>query len=182
MKRPFVLEPSGEVGFIAARFSAWGAYHFFSFPLREVADQFVDLEFLGNQRAKEIEYQIISEENIDKRVDLLQEVLQMQFSENSRQDRTVDYSLFLIRASKGLISIRDLARTVGSSERQLLRKFRLVFWQNLVSNRGHVKAFNATSGNLAWSTQVQDGVRMLRASEHFICASCSNGMLYALLP
>jgi AraC-like DNA-binding protein len=123
MKRPFVMEPAGGVGLIAARFSAWGAYHFFSFPLREVADQFVDLNFLWSHRAKEIEYRIITEKNTSRRIERLQEILLLQLLQNNQHDKTVDYALSLIRASNGLLSIRDLAQAAGCSERQLLRKF-----------------------------------------------------------
>jgi outer membrane protein assembly factor BamB len=63
--------------------------------------------------------------------------------------------------------------------------FRPLLWKNLVivgSTGGHVMAFDSSSGDLVWSTQVQGVVRMLGASEHFIYAGCSNGFLYALLP
>lgn len=123
MKRAFEMEPSGEVGIVAARFSAWGAYHFFAFPLLEVANQFVALECLGSQRLKKIGDRIISEDNTDARVERLQQILQIELCNNGRHDKTVDQALSLIYGSKGLLSVRDLARNVGSSERQLLRRF-----------------------------------------------------------
>ena len=123
MKQSFVMGPAGKVGFVAARFSAWGAYHFFSFPLKEVSNSFVNLQDLWKPRAKEIEARICAEKNTFKRVDRLQEILLNQLWRNSHRDRTLDYSLSLIHQTKGLMSVRDLAMSVGCTERQLRRKF-----------------------------------------------------------
>jgi outer membrane protein assembly factor BamB len=62
--------------------------------------------------------------------------------------------------------------------------YRPLLWKNLVivgSAAGHVSAFDSSDGRMVWATQVNGRVRMLGASEDFIYAGCSNGMLYALL-
>ena len=54
MKRFLEIKPAGQMGLIAIRFYACGAYLFFQRPLSEVAAGIVDLEDIWKERASEL--------------------------------------------------------------------------------------------------------------------------------
>ncbi len=123
MKNFIEIEPNGKIGMISIRFSAQGAYHFFGVPMEEISNGIVDLKFIWNNLAKEIEERIIDSKSTEQRINKIQQYLLIQLRKNGKADLTVDYCLNLIYSSKGQIRVEDLSFKTGMSSRQLVRKF-----------------------------------------------------------
>ena len=123
MKNFIEIQPNGKTGFIAVRFSAWGAYHFFGIPMKEVANGETGLQDVWKDLATEIEERIFSEQTNNHRIKIIQQYLFAQLSKNGRFDNAIDFCLTEISSAKGCISIEDLAYKTGISNRQLIRRF-----------------------------------------------------------
>ncbi len=123
MKRFLEIEPAGQVGLIAVRFHARGAYLFFQRPLSEVAAGIVDLEDVWKDRARDLTERVALARCMAERVQLIEEALLGLLRKNGRYDHTVDRCLQLIETSCGQVNVAQLANHLGVSGRQLSRRF-----------------------------------------------------------
>lgn len=123
MKRFLEIEPAGRMGFIAVRFPARSAYLFLNCPLSEVAAGVVSLEDIWGVQAAALTERIVLASSMATRVRIIQTALLGLFSKNGRYDPTVDQCLQLMDASKGQLSVRQLALKLGVSNRHLTRRF-----------------------------------------------------------
>jgi len=123
MKRFLEIEPAGQMGLIAIRFYARGAYLFFQRPPSEVAAGIVDLEDIWKDRASELTERIALAIDMAARVRLIEEMLLALLSHNGHHDRTVDRCLQLIETNCGQLNVARLAADLGVSNRQLTRRF-----------------------------------------------------------
>jgi AraC-like DNA-binding protein len=123
MKKFMEIQPNGKVGFIAVRFTAWGAYHFFGIPMKEVANGETALQFVWNTLAGEIEDRIASANANSQRIQIIQQYLLFQLAKNGKHDHAVDFCLNEISLAKGQLTIEELSNKTGISNRQLVRRF-----------------------------------------------------------
>ena len=123
MKRFIEIAPRGKTGIFAARFSAVGAYHFFSVPMKEIANRETGLTYVWRELADELEEKLLCAESNDERSEILQHYLRIQLSRNGYADRVIEFCLAEITRSHGQATVDDLARKSGLSNRQLLRRF-----------------------------------------------------------
>jgi AraC-like DNA-binding protein len=123
MKNFMEIQPNGKVGLIAVRFTAWGAYHFFGIPMKEVANGETALQFVWNTLAGEIEDRIASASANNQRIQIIQQYLLFQLAKNGKFDHAVDFCLNEISLAKGQLTIEELSYKTGISNRQLVRRF-----------------------------------------------------------
>jgi len=123
MKRFLEIAPAGKMGFIAVRFSARNAYRFFPGSLHEVADGLVDLADVWKNRGDEWTECVAFARGMNERVRIVERALVEAFCKSDRADRLVDRSLQLIEAGGGQSSVAQLASEIGTSSRQLTRRF-----------------------------------------------------------
>lgn len=123
MKRFLEIEPAGQMGLLAVRFYARGAYLFFQRPLSEVAAGIVDLEDIWKETASELTERIALADGMAARVQLIEEALLALLSRNRRHDPAVDRCLQLIETNFGQVNVVQLAADLGVSSRQLTRRF-----------------------------------------------------------
>jgi AraC-like DNA-binding protein len=122
MKRFLEIAPAGRMGFVAVRFSARNAYRFFPRKLYEVADGVVDLARVWKKDAEKwTERVVLARGGTNERVQIVQQALIGALCD--REDRLVDRCLQLTEASGGQLSIARLASEIGTSSRQLTRRF-----------------------------------------------------------
>jgi AraC-like DNA-binding protein len=124
MRRFLDISPAGRIGFIAIRFYARGAYHFFPGPLDQVAAELVDAKEVWKKRADEWTDRIALAPGMPARLRIVEELLLASLRENGRCDPMVDRCLQLIETAAGQLSIVQLAFEIGASSRQLTRRFR----------------------------------------------------------
>ena len=122
--RQFVeIEPSGKTCFIAVRFTAAGAHHFFPIPLNGFSDAQIHLPEIWGDLAFELEDKMHTTLDLAQKVKIMQRSLLLQLSRNGEHDHLVNHCLATIHAQKGLITVGKLSEHTGVSTRQLLRRF-----------------------------------------------------------
>ncbi|HZY78402.1 MAG TPA: helix-turn-helix domain-containing protein [Cyclobacteriaceae bacterium] len=123
MKNFIELAPSGRYGFMSIRFSAFGAYHFFQQPMKEIVNHVVDLNHVWKTIAGDMIDKVAIARTGFERSSIIQDYLRLQLSRNSGYDKVVDYSLRELYSSGGKIGMGQLASKTGLSNRQLVRRF-----------------------------------------------------------
>jgi AraC-like DNA-binding protein len=122
MKRFLEIAPAGRIGFVAVRFSARNAYRFFPGKLHEVSDGVVDLASVWKKDAEVwTERVAFTRGGTNERVRMVQQALVGALCD--REDRLVDRCLQLMEARGGQSSVAQLASEIGTSSRQLTRRF-----------------------------------------------------------
>ena len=109
MKSFIEIQPHGRPGFIAVRFSAWGAYLFFGLPMIKVANGETGLQDGWNELCREIEERIFSAQTSNHRIKTIRQYLLVQLSKNAKLGNAVNFCLTEIASSGGRISIEDLS-------------------------------------------------------------------------
>jgi AraC-like DNA-binding protein len=123
MKRFLEIAPAGRIGFVAVRFSARNAYRFFPESLREIADGVVDLASVWKQDADEWTERVSFARGMNERLRIMEQALVETLCRNDRADRLVDRCLQLTEARGGQSSVAQLVSEIGTSSRQLTRRF-----------------------------------------------------------
>jgi AraC-like DNA-binding protein len=122
IKRFLEIAPAGRMGFVAARFTARNAYRFFPGKFHEVSDGVVDLASVWKKDAEEwTERVALARGGTNERVQIVQQALVGAFCD--REDRLVDRCLQLTEARGGQSSVAQLVSEIGTSSRQLTRRF-----------------------------------------------------------
>jgi len=123
MKRFLDIAPTGQIGFIAVRFSARNAYRFFPKRLHEVADGVVDLTEVCKAGPDKWTEQVASSRGMPARVRIVEMHCSHCCERTARYDVMVDRCLQVIETAGGQRSIEEMAFEIGTSCRQLVRRF-----------------------------------------------------------
>lgn len=123
MKDYIEISPKGRTGMVSIRFSAHGAYHFFGVPMRAIANGITELRLVWSDLGQEIEERVWRCATNADRIRIVQQYLVTQLFKNGLEDKTVDYCIQVIQSTQGLVSVEDLSRRTGISNRQLVRRF-----------------------------------------------------------
>jgi len=123
MRRFIEIESNGSTGFISVRFYPWGAYHFFSKPIKTFLDDTVSLTEIWPEHYQQIMAEICSAESPNERLHAVQQFLLNRLRENKNNRSRIDAAVKLIRASKGQLSIEEVCEETGLSKKQLERNF-----------------------------------------------------------
>ena len=122
LTRRFVeICPRGPTGFLSVRFRPWGAHHFLSFPVSELADRLVSAEDLWGSSTRELEERLAAATSIASRVALVEDFLITRLKTDHRLDAEP-----LVRAvwrRGGDVRVPALCAELGLSERTLERTF-----------------------------------------------------------
>jgi AraC-like DNA-binding protein len=120
MDRFIEISPRGEIGFIAVRFHARGAYRFFRCSLKAVAAGVVDARAIWKHCTAD---QIASVSSIRGRLGVVEQSLRRALRCGRAHDRVVDAGLQLIESNAGQLRVSELASEIGVSARELTRRF-----------------------------------------------------------
>lgn len=114
----------GAAGVIAVSFYPWGACHFFNFPLSELQNQSVHLKDVLGREAVELEEQLNIASGLRERVAIVETFLLSLFHPRpEHENRMICSATKLIGQAEGQISLPQLSSSVGTSPRNLERKF-----------------------------------------------------------
>jgi AraC-like DNA-binding protein len=116
------LRATGAAGMVAARFRPAGATRFFEFPLQLMTDQVVDFEAIGGKELRELRDRILEAPTGSARIALLERYLIGRLDHRD-DDRLLRAAVDRVVASDGAMTLAELSRVIGLSERQLERKF-----------------------------------------------------------
>ena len=123
MRRFLEIKPAGQTGFVAVRFYAHGAYRFFPRSLNDVAAGVVHLPEVWRTRGKEWTDRVASARGMQRRIQVVEQLLMTALCRYGRKDPAVDQCLNLIALSEGQGSVIRLAAEIGLSSRHLNRRF-----------------------------------------------------------
>ncbi|WP_416867112.1 MAG: helix-turn-helix domain-containing protein [Imperialibacter sp.] len=115
-----------QVHFITVWFYPGRSWPFFDVPMSIVANQTVCLSDIGKSQAeaaKEMEQRVEATLSDEEKVQVVQEFLIEKLSRNYRAEESFQSTLTLIEKSLAQVSVDSIARAVGLSHRQLLRKY-----------------------------------------------------------
>jgi AraC-like DNA-binding protein len=121
-ERFFVLRSGGETGLVAARFHPWGAYPFLGLPISELTGQFIPLEAIWGNSARELE-NVLAESNGANAVPILEAFL---LSRLRNFEHKLDAIVALVRriiAQRGCVRVSEMLRGQSLGLRQLERRF-----------------------------------------------------------
>jgi methylphosphotriester-DNA--protein-cysteine methyltransferase len=123
MRSSAMIEPSGRVDLFGVRFQHAGASPFFRFPLNELTDNIVSLEFVWGRKGREIAERINEAPTAESRAEILEDALAGLLAKNSASDRVVETASRLITENMGLTAIDRIADSIGVNGRRLERRF-----------------------------------------------------------
>ena len=116
------IEPTGPCGFVSVRFQPWGAYHFLSCPVADLADRSVPAyEVWGRTAMTEVEEHLAESTSDTERVNVVQGFLLEQLEHCQKSDVAP-----LVRAvwqHRGRLRVESLCQALGLSQRSLERTF-----------------------------------------------------------
>ncbi len=120
-RRYVEIQPTGRTGFISVRFRPWGAHHFLSCPVSDLADRVVAAEDLWGDGVRDLEERLSTARAVRDRVALVEEFLLDRLSPKPKP--SVEPLVRAVWRQEGRLSVRQLAREIGLSERTLQRRF-----------------------------------------------------------
>jgi len=123
MNRFIEIEPRGQIGFVAVRFHAHGAYRFLPGSLKAVAGGVVDTAEIWKRSSGEFTDRIAMTATTTGRIAIVEEMLLTALADNRHEDVLVARALRLIERDASELKIADLAAAIGTSTRELGRRF-----------------------------------------------------------
>jgi AraC-like DNA-binding protein len=123
MNRFIEIQPRGQIGFVAVRFHAHGAYRFLPGSLKAIADGVVDTSEIWKRSSTELTDRISMAATMANRIAIVEEMLLTALADNRHEDVLVDRALRLIDRDASELKIADLASAIGTSTRELGRRF-----------------------------------------------------------
>jgi len=123
MSGPLWLKPTGVWRTAGVRLRPEGALAILSINLAEISNSCVPLEALWGRSGRQIVEQLLDVHTPEEALRLFQEFLLKRVATTRRPHPGTVRAVREILKYRGLVSISDLARTVGWSERTLERRF-----------------------------------------------------------
>lgn len=120
-RRFLEIRPEGTTGLVSVRFQPWGAYHFLSMPLSEIADRQTKIEDLWGQTALELEEQLAEAATDQARVRLVERFLLARLRRHRKTD--IEPLVRAVWRRKGRLAVPKLCKDLGIGERRLQRTF-----------------------------------------------------------
>jgi len=122
MSRPTDVQMRKGSGCLAICFQAGMAYKFFHLPMHILADNVVALEAIWKEKAAEIEGRLAEAPHNQARVNIVQQLLTEQIA-GSNDDPQLIYCLEQAKLNQESLTVSQLAKKIGLSQRQLSRRF-----------------------------------------------------------
>jgi AraC-like DNA-binding protein len=119
----FTTGPEPDPTLIGVHFKPGGAFPFLGVPAHELADTHIDLETLWGASARRLRDQLCEASTIEERFQILQETLIQHLFCPLEHHYAVSTALEFI-GQKVDATVRDLARSLGLSERRLIQVFK----------------------------------------------------------
>ncbi len=122
LTRRFVeICPRGPSGFLAVRFRPWGAHHFVSLPVAELADRLVAAEDLWGAKSRELEERLAAAPDTGSRVALVEEFLLGRL--RTQHEVPAEPLVRAVWRRGGDIRVAELCAELGLTERTVERIF-----------------------------------------------------------
>src|SRR5687767_7678626 len=111
---------------VGIRFHPGGAYPFFSFPISELSDSVTELDLIWGSLVDEIRDQLLELKSPDERLLRLESLLLRQARRSLEPNRLITFAVHQLQHSPQFLAIRDLANTIGITQKHLISQFEKV--------------------------------------------------------
>ncbi len=118
-----VTEDAGSQHGVQVDLTPLGAYRLLGMPMRELANNVVELDALRGREIERVIDQLASDASWTQRFDLLDRVLASWMGEGPDVDQAVAWAWHQLRSSHGLVGVADLADEIGWSRRHFASRF-----------------------------------------------------------
>jgi AraC-like DNA-binding protein len=118
-----VTEYAGHQHGVQVDLTPLGAHRLLGIPMRELANNVVELDALRGREIEHLIDQLASDATWTDRFDLLDRVLARWMAEGPDPDRAVAWAWHQLRNSHGLVGVADLAEEIGWSRRHFASRF-----------------------------------------------------------
>lgn len=123
MRQAIQIKPLGKINLFGIRFQTIGAYHFFRFSMDELTDKIERLDLVCEVADKYLEEQINESLTTQERIGIVENFLTKKIAKKESTNKATEVTIEKIIENSGLISVREIAKEVGLSQRQLERHF-----------------------------------------------------------
>lgn len=124
--RYLVIGAARNQSMVGIRFRPGGAYPFFSFPISEFTESVTELEFVWGGLVDEIRNQLAEIESPDARLLCIESFLLRQAKRSLEANRLIAFAVHQLQHSPQFLAIRDLASTIGITQKHLISQFEKV--------------------------------------------------------
>lgn len=111
---------------VGIRFRPGGAYPFFSFPISELSESVTELDLIWGSLVDEIRDQLMGIEPPEQKLVLLESFLLRQAHRSLEANRLIAFAVHQLQHSPQFLAIRDLANTIGITQKHLISQFEKV--------------------------------------------------------
>lgn len=122
----YIIIGSGNTSMIGIRFRPGGAYPFFNFPISELNDSVIDLDLIWGTLVDEIRDQLLVAPSPEARFVLLESFLVRHVRRSLESNRIIAFAVQQLQHSPQFLAIRDLAKTIGITQKHLISQFEKV--------------------------------------------------------
>jgi AraC-like DNA-binding protein len=119
----YIVIGSENTSMIGIRFRPGGAYPFFRFPISELNDSVIELDLIWGRLISDIRDQLLETESPDEKLFRLEAFLLEQTQRSLEPNRSIAYAVHQLQHSPQYLAIRDLASTLGITQKHLITQF-----------------------------------------------------------
>lgn len=123
LTNPAVIDGPTLVGTIGVTFRPSGAYRFFPFPMKDLAEHVCLADDALGRQGRELQIRVAEAHGVQGKVEAIQAFLISALSRNRRESLAADHAVREIERSAGRLSIDALSKRMGYTRRHLDREF-----------------------------------------------------------
>ena len=124
--RYIVIGAARNQSMVGIRFHPGGAYPFFRFPISELSESVTELDLIWGSLVDEIRDQLLEIESPEARLLRLESFLLGQARRSLEANRLITFAVHQLQHSPQFLAIRDLASTIGITQKHLISQFEKV--------------------------------------------------------
>lgn len=124
--RYIVIGAEKNQSMVGIRFKPGGAYPFFHFPISELSESVTELDLIWGGLVDEIRDQLLEIKQPEERLRQLESFLLSQARRSLEGNRLITFAVQQLQNSPQFLAIRDLANTIGITQKHLISQFEKV--------------------------------------------------------
>jgi len=124
--RYIVIGAARNQSMVGIRFRPGGAYPFFGFPISELSESVTELDLIWGSLVDEIRDQLLEIKLPEERLLRLESFLLRQARRSLEANRLIAFAVHQLQHSPQFLAIRDLANTIGITQKHLISQFEKV--------------------------------------------------------
>jgi AraC-like DNA-binding protein len=124
--RYLIIGAARNQSMVGIRFRPGGAYPFFNFPISELSESVTELDLIWGRLVNEIRDELMAVEPIEQRLPRLESFLMRQARRSLEPNRLMTFAIHQLQHSPQFLAIRDLANTIGITQKHLISQFEKV--------------------------------------------------------